>query len=188
MRLIFILHIWVFKLAFPNELNDYWHFFLFGHIEILKANCHKRKKVVQVRNLFVKFEITFIFLCNVKFFFGLLVYQEIRPYKIWWKEPKQSTHWDLIEVVWHNNLEMKDRKYLFAYCMTFWIFTYLVRKLEPFVKFRATMFIRAPLELKKTIGLCYIDLHMGLMQTLLLMDSLLELLHCVTMLILLSMF
>jgi hypothetical protein len=27
--------------------------------------------------------------------------------------------------------------------------------------------------------LCYIDLHMGLMQTLLLMDSLLELLHCV---------
>jgi hypothetical protein len=95
-----------------------------------------------------------------------LVYQEIRPYKIWWKEPKQSTHWDLIEVVWHNNLGTKERKYLSTYSMTFEIFMYFVRKLEPFFKFKAIMFIRAPLELKKTSGLCYIDLHMGLMQTL----------------------
>jgi hypothetical protein len=30
---------------------------------------------------------------------------------------------------------------------------YLVRELEPFVKSRATMFVRAPLELRKVIGL-----------------------------------
>ncbi len=60
--------------------------------------------------------------------------------------------------------------------------------MEPFFKFKAIMFIRAPLELKKTSGLCYIDLHMGLMQTLLLIDSFLEPLQCVIMLILLSMF
>jgi hypothetical protein len=69
---------------------------------------------------------------------------------------------------------MKDRKYLSTYHTTYGIFMYLVRKLKPFVKFKATLFTKAPLELKKTIGLCYINLHMGLMQTLLLIDSLLE--------------
>jgi hypothetical protein len=65
---------------------------------------------------------------------------------------------------------------------------YLVRELEPFVKSRATMFVRAPLELTRAIGLVYINLHMGLMQTSLLIDSMLELLQCISMLILLLMF
>jgi hypothetical protein len=40
--------------------------------------------------------------------FFLLSYQEIRPCKIWWKEIRQSTYWDLIErVVWHMSLEMR---------------------------------------------------------------------------------
>jgi hypothetical protein len=43
--------------------------------------------------------------------FSLLAYQEIRPHRTWWKKPKQSTHWDLIKVVWHTNLEMRDKKY-----------------------------------------------------------------------------
>ncbi len=48
---------------------------------------------------------------------------------------------------------MRDQKYLFAYRMIHETFMYLVRKLEPFVNSRAIMFVRAPLELKKTIGL-----------------------------------
>ncbi len=54
---------------------------------------------------------------------------------------------------WHTNLEMRDQKYLFAYRMIHIMFIYLIRELEPFVKSRATMFVRAPLELRKVIGL-----------------------------------
>jgi hypothetical protein len=51
------------------------------------------------------------------------------------------------------NLEMRDKKKLSAYYMTYRTFIYLVRKLEPFVKFKVTMFDRAPLELRKAIRL-----------------------------------
>jgi hypothetical protein len=64
------------------------------------------------------------------------------------------THWDLIKgVVWHTNLEMKDQKYLFAYRMIHKTFMYLVGELEPFVKSKVTMFVKAPLKLRKAIGL-----------------------------------
>jgi hypothetical protein len=36
-------------------------FFLFDYVEILKVNCHKRTKVVQVRNLFLEFKVPLIF-------------------------------------------------------------------------------------------------------------------------------
>jgi len=48
---------------------------------------------------------------------------------------------------------MRDKKKLSAYYMTYRTFIYLVRKLEPFVKFKVTMFDRAPLELRKAIRL-----------------------------------
>jgi hypothetical protein len=63
-------------------------------------------------------------------------------------------------------------------CMTYGTFIYLVRKLEPFVKFRAIMFVKAPFKPKKVIlSWCYINLHMGLVQTLLLIDSILDFLN-----------
>jgi hypothetical protein len=36
-------------------------FFLFDHVEILKANCHKRKIMVLVRNLLLDHEVPLIF-------------------------------------------------------------------------------------------------------------------------------
>jgi hypothetical protein len=48
---------------------------------------------------------------------------------------------------------MKDKKYLFKHRMTYGTFMYLVRKLEPFVKFKVIMFVRAPLKFIKAIGL-----------------------------------
>ncbi len=54
-----------FKVSIFNEFNNYWfciiNFFLFDHVEILKANCYKRKRMVQVRNLLLEFEVPFIF-------------------------------------------------------------------------------------------------------------------------------
>jgi len=38
---------------------------------------------------------------------------------------------------------------------------YLVRELEPFVKSRATMFVKAPFELRKAIGLVLYQLAYG---------------------------
>jgi hypothetical protein len=48
---------------------------------------------------------------------------------------------------------MRDTKYLSTYRMNDKTFMYLVRELETFVKFRAIMFVRAPLEPIKVIGL-----------------------------------
>jgi hypothetical protein len=82
--------------------------------------------MVKVRNLFLKFEVPFIF-CVVLIIFWLLAYKETKPHRIWWKEPKQSTHWDLIRIVWHTILEMKDKKYLSTYRITYGTFMFLVR-------------------------------------------------------------
>ncbi len=67
---------------------------------------------------------------------------------------RQSKHWDLIEgIVWLTYLEMKDKIYLFTYRMNYGTFMYLVKESKPFVKFKVTMFVNAPLKLGKTIGL-----------------------------------
>jgi hypothetical protein len=110
--------------------------------------------MVKVKNLLLEYEVPLIF-CVMPIIFSHLAYQESTPHKIWWKEPIQFTNWDLIErVVWHNNLENEGHKiYILAYCMIDGTFMYLVKELEFFVKFRATMFVRAPLEPRKAIGL-----------------------------------
>jgi hypothetical protein len=49
------------------------------------------------------------FSCNVGYF--SFFYQKIRLHKIQWKQPRQSVHWDSIKgIIWHTNLEMKDKK------------------------------------------------------------------------------
>ncbi len=65
--------------------------------------------MVQVKNLLLKFEVPLIFQV-MPIIFSFLAYQESKPHKIWWKKPRQFTHWDLIErVVWHTNL--KNERY-----------------------------------------------------------------------------
>jgi hypothetical protein len=58
-------------------------FFNFDHVEILKVNCDKRKKMVQVRNLFLEFEVPPIF--YVALFFSFSYLPITRPHRIWWK-------------------------------------------------------------------------------------------------------
>jgi hypothetical protein len=54
-----------FKVSIFDEFNDCWHYIInncfFYHVEILKANCHKKMKVLQVRNLFLQFKVPLIF-------------------------------------------------------------------------------------------------------------------------------
>ena len=44
---------------------------------------------------------------------------EPQPGCVWWKEPRQSTQWDIIKgLVWHTSSKIRDRKYLEAYRMS----------------------------------------------------------------------
>jgi hypothetical protein len=81
---------------------------LFDCVEILRVSCHNRKRMVKMRNLFLKFEVPLIS-GVMPIIFSLLDYQKTKPHRIWWKEPKQSTHWDIIGVIWHTILEMRDK-------------------------------------------------------------------------------
>jgi hypothetical protein len=36
-------------------------FFFFDHVEVLRNNCHKRWRLVKLKNLFLEFEVPFIF-------------------------------------------------------------------------------------------------------------------------------
>jgi len=60
LSLIFIFRIS--KLVFKNEYYDNWHyvidFFLFDHVEALIIRCCKKVKVIQVKNLLLKFEMS----------------------------------------------------------------------------------------------------------------------------------
>jgi hypothetical protein len=73
-----------FLISIFNECTNYWdciiNFFLFDHVEILKADCHKRKRMVPMRNLLLEFEVSFIF-CAIPIFVSFLTYQKTRPYR-----------------------------------------------------------------------------------------------------------
>ncbi len=66
---------------------------------------------------------TIHFSCNVNYFFT----SKLSHIRFGGKKHKQSTHWDLIGVVLHTILEMKDKKYLSTYPVTCGTFMYLVR-------------------------------------------------------------
>ncbi len=66
---------------------------------------------------------------------GVLATIKRHPPQLWWKEPRQSTHGDQVEVdVCHTALEMRDRKYIMHYKMTFDAFQKLVLELTPFLQ------------------------------------------------------
>jgi hypothetical protein len=49
------------------------------------------------------------------------------PLCFWWKEPRQYAHWELVETnVWHTTPEIRDRKFLLHYKMSFEAFNNLV--------------------------------------------------------------
>ena len=88
---------------------------------------------------------------------------EPHPGRVWWKEPRQSTQWDIIEgLVWHTSPEMRDRKYMEAYRMSYASFMYLVSELEPYLQSTSIHFVRAPLEIRKAVGIVLYRLAHGI--------------------------
>jgi hypothetical protein len=65
----------------------------------------------------------------------LLKKEEKHYSQLFWEEPKQRTHWEMVEaVVWHTTPEMKDKKYLMYYRMTFDAINVLIEELTPVLK------------------------------------------------------
>jgi hypothetical protein len=86
-------------------------FCIFDRVEILKVDCHKRKKMVQVKKLFIKLKYhPFFYVTSINFPF--LTYQYTRPHRIWWKIVETIYTLGLIRVVWHTNLEMRDKIFI----------------------------------------------------------------------------
>ena len=82
--------------------------------------------------------------------------------RLWWVDPRQATHWDIIEgVVWHVCLIYRDRKFVEAYRMPYFAFMYLVSELEPYVKSHYKIHVRAPIEPRKAIALAIYRLAHG---------------------------
>ncbi len=63
------------------------------------------------------------------FFFPI---KKLDQCKIWWKEIRQSTYWDLIErVIWHMSSEMRFFFFLIMYYMT-WNINVFGERVETF--------------------------------------------------------
>ena len=126
-------------------------FFLFNGVT-LRCMSRKRKiallgssSILEERHFIVR-----VFLIII----AILSLFESQPGRVWWKEPRQSTQWDIIEgLVWYTSPEMRDRKYLEAYCMSYASFMYLVSKLEPYLQSTSIHFVRTPLEIRKVVGI-----------------------------------
>jgi hypothetical protein len=55
-------------------------------------------------------------------------------------------------IVWHTTLEIRDKKYLMYYQMSFDAFNVLVEKISLFLKFECLNLLRSQLEVKKIVA------------------------------------
>ena len=84
------------------------------------------------------------------------------PQRLWWIEPKQNIHYDVVEGdVWHTTPDMLDRKYRKSYRMSFMAFEHLVAELTPFLRPTANMFVRPPIPIRKQVSLVVYQLAHG---------------------------
>ena len=84
------------------------------------------------------------------------------PQRLWWIEPKQNIHYDVVEGdVWHTTPDMLNRKYRKSYRMSFMAFEHLVAELIPFLHPTTNMFVRPPIPIKKQVSLVVYQLAHG---------------------------
>ena len=67
-------------------------------------------------------------------FLAMLAWRRRFPRRMWWIEPRQYIHHDVVEGdVWHTSPAMRDLRYWQTYRMTFLSFERLVQELTPFL-------------------------------------------------------
>ena len=102
---------------------------------------------------------------GARYFPVVVIYSRMRrfPQRIWWVEPKQNVHYDVVEGdVWHTTPEMLDRKYCRSYRMSYLAFEHLVSELTHFLRPTADMFVRPPIPIRKHVSLVVYRLAQGL--------------------------
>ena len=101
---------------------------------------------------------------GARYFPVVVLYSWMRrfPQRLWWIEPKQNIHYDVVEGnVWHTTPDMLDRKYRKSYRMSFMAFEHLVVELTPFLHPTTNMFVRPPKPIRKHVSLVVYQLAHG---------------------------
>jgi hypothetical protein len=116
-------------------------FVTLGNYAISKSKVHN--ELSNLNGSIIGFNVFQMFLANVN---G----KKHHPSRFWWKEPKQYTRWDLVEtIVSHTILEIRDRKFLLHYKISFEAFNNLVLELTHFLQSSCLNPIKTQLEIKK---------------------------------------
>jgi hypothetical protein len=73
--------------------------------------------------------------------------------RLFWVEPRQSTHWNYVErVVWRSSDEMHLNKFKKFYRMDFDAFENLLNMLTPFLRSRCVNQVRPQMEIRKIVA------------------------------------
>ena len=84
----------------------------------------------------------------------ILVWRHRFPGRMWWVEPCQYIHHDVVEGdVWHTSLQMLDMRYWQTYRMDFLAFEALVDLLTPFLSPIVATFVRPSIPVRKQVKL-----------------------------------
>jgi hypothetical protein len=79
-------------------------------------------------------------------FLSTILSRKRSPSWLWWKKPMQHVQWDFVEsTVWHTTPEMRHRKFMGYYRMSFETFNNLVEELTPFLQSQCVNLVRPQL-------------------------------------------
>jgi hypothetical protein len=95
-------------------------------------------------------------------FFVVMAWRQRFPRCMWWVEPRQYIHHDIVEGdVWHTSSQMLNLRYWQTYRMEFLAFEALVDLLTPFLRPTAATFVRPPVPVRKQVKLVLYRLAHG---------------------------
>ena len=89
----------------------------------------------------------------ISLLFLLVARRKPRAARLFWVEPRQSTHWNYVErVVWRTTDRMHEAKFKKFYRMSFAAFDNLLNMLIPFLRSRCVNQVRPQMEIKKIVA------------------------------------
>ncbi len=134
---------------------------MFAIFLMLLANIHPPKPVQILPMPVVNLEKSLLERF-VPYFLLLTLRNKVRN-RMWWVEPQQKIHFDVIKGdVCHCTPKMLDRKYLQSYRMTFLTFEYLLQELTPFICPFVIQSVRTPIPLSKVVKMVLYRLTHGI--------------------------
>ncbi len=96
-------------------------------------------------------------------FWSAILSRKIFPSWLWWKEPPgQHVQWDFVEsTVQHTTSEMRHRKFMGYYRMSFETFKNLIKELTPFLQSQCVNLVRPQVKKVKIVTIVIYRLAHG---------------------------